>query len=263
LLQLHSEAKNSKHRFKIWIVILTALHGWQGKIVEQKCSPLYIENFFVENIIMRKLSAFILASLFLAACSKKPEPSSLYHEDGRAKPKVAIASMIDTTSYEAPWSLSEEFTSMIVNQMTQNDTMFVQSKEEAPFVENPFGPDLSWVKREFRSHEFAVFLELVEHQRVPANKEKKGLPLQEVSTHLEMGVRLRVIDLRGPMPKVVLQEMVRESYFIPKTLLPTDYSQTPWGSPGYEKTPMGIAHAQLIQEIVSRITDYILLAKSR
>lgn len=224
---------------------------------------MYIRRFFHGEYLMRKLSAFILASFLTVSCSKKPESTSLYHEDGRAKPKVAIASMIDTTSYEAPWSLSEEFTSTIVDQMAQSGIMFVQSKEEAPFVENPFGPDLSWVKREFRTHEFAVFLELVEHQRVPVDKEKKGQPLQEVSTHLEMGVRLRVIDLRSPMPKIVLQEMVRESYFIPKTLLPTDYSQTPWGTAGYEKTPMGIAHAQLIQEIVSRVTDYILLAKSR
>ena len=57
--------------------------------------------------------------------------------------------------------------------------------------------------------------------------------------------------------------MIRDSYFVPKTLIPTDYSVQSWGTEGFRKSPMGIAHAQLIQEIASRITDYILLAKSR
>jgi hypothetical protein len=78
-----------------------------------------------------------------------------------------------------------------------------------------------------------------------------------------MGIRLRVIDLRGNAPKVVLQEMIRDSYFVPKTLIPTDYSVEVWGTDNFRKSPMGIAHAQLVQEVATRITDYILLAKSR
>ena len=57
--------------------------------------------------------------------------------------------------------------------------------------------------------------------------------------------------------------MIKDSYFIPKTLIPCDYNVEVWGSDNYRKTPMGIAHAQLIGEISTRITDYVLLAKSR
>ena len=57
--------------------------------------------------------------------------------------------------------------------------------------------------------------------------------------------------------------MVRDSYYIPKTLIPVNYNEVVWGSDEYKKTPMGIAHSQLIQEIVSRVSDYVLLAKSR
>jgi hypothetical protein len=214
---------------------------------------------------MRKLPLFILG-LIAASCGNSGFEMSRYHEDGRAKPVIAVTSMIDTTSYDCPWSISEELTSMIVNQISQGGSIYVNSKDEFAFAENPFSNDLSWMKREFHNQEFAVFLELVEHESLPAGLNKrvaKTVSPHEMSLNLNMGVRLRVVDLRGSTPKIVLQEMVRDSYFIPKTLLPTDYNQVVWGTDEYRKSPMGIAHAQLVQEVVSRVSDYILLAKSR
>jgi hypothetical protein len=213
---------------------------------------------------MRILPALLL-TLLSACCCKSGEEVSRYHEDGRAKPIVAIASLIDTTSFDVPWSLSEELTSMIVSQISQKGTIFVNSKEDYAFAENPFGPDLSWVKREFHNQEFAVFLELVEHETAPALKDKKIAKnnTQDVSNNLNMAVRIRVLDLRGASPKIVLQEIVRDSYYIPKTLLPTDYSQVVWGTDDYRSSPMGIAHTQITREIVERVSDYVMLAKSR
>lgn len=211
---------------------------------------------------MRYLSLFAISCLAIG-CTRTSDFMTRYHEDGRAKPVAAIASMIDTTSFEAPWSLSEELTSMIVSQIGQGGKIYVFSKDDEIFAENPFGQDLSWVKREFPNQEFAVFLELVEHDIVPASKAKKDLPSQEVSSNLNMAVRLRVIDVRGQTPKIVLQEIVRDTYFIPKTLIPDDYNTLTWGTPEFPKTPMGIAHAQIVREISTRVSDYILLAKSR
>jgi hypothetical protein len=188
---------------------------------------------------------------------------SRYHEDGRAKPIVAVAPLIDTTSFDAPWSLSEELTAMIVQRVGESGEVFVRSAENSAFAENPFGSDLNWIKREFEGKEFVVFLELVQHEAAPVSQEKRNLPPQEVSTNLNMSVRMRVIDLRGPSPQIVLQEMVKESYFVPKTLMPTDYSQVVWGTDDYRQSPMSIAHAQLVQELSDRISDYVLLAKSR
>lgn len=205
----------------------------------------------------------VFCSIASISCSRNQETTTRFHEDGRAKPVLAIASMIDTTSFDASWSLSEEFTTQLVNQVGQKGNIFVVSKEDEAFTENPFGQDLNWVKKEFPDQEFVVFLELVEHETSPASKNKTNLPPQEVSMNLNMAVRLRVIDLRGTSPKIVLQEMIRDSYFIPKTLLPTDYSVAVWGTDEFRKSPMGIAHAHLIQEIADRVSDYVLLAKSR
>ncbi len=211
---------------------------------------------------LRTFSLLLLASLG-CSCGRGGDEMSRFHDDGRAKPTVVVASMIDTSSFDCAWNLSEELTSMVVRQLGGNGTVYVQAKEDVSFIDNPFGTNLSWVKAQFpQSQEFAVFLELVKHETVPENK-GNFTSMQELSHNLNMAVRVRVIDLRGSFPKIVLQEMVRDSYYIPKTLLPTDYNQVVWGSDGYNQSPMGIAHAHLTDAIVARLNDYILLAKSR
>lgn len=216
---------------------------------------------------MRKLPILFLAMLAASSCSNNNSQDnvSIYHEDGRAKPVVSVASLIDTTSFDCSWSLSEEFTTEIVNQLSTSGQIYVRSHTDFPFSENPFGNDFAWMKKEFRNQEFVVFLELVDHSFTPATNGKKTYTIspQEVSMNLNSSVRVRVMDMRTATPKIVLQEMISGSYFIPKTLLPTDYEQIVWGSEEYNQSPMGIAHSQLISEVVSRVSDYILLAKSR
>lgn len=204
----------------------------------------------------------ILLALGSFSCSHNNQAEmSRFHEDGRSKPSVAIASMLDTTSFDANWSLSEELTESIMGLISENGKIYVHSKEESPFTENPFGSNLSWMKREFQADEFVAFLELVEHDFVPVKT--KGITSQEASHNLNMSVRVRVVDLRFNQPKIVLQEMIKDTYFIPKALIPTDYSVDVWGTEKFKKSPMGVAHAQLVKNISDRIADYILLAKSR
>lgn len=204
----------------------------------------------------------VLVGLAAVSCNRgNQDEMSRFHEDGRVKPSVAIASLIDTTSFDASWSLSEELTEGITKLMAGTGQVFVHTRDDSPFTENPFSPDLSWMKREFHSEEFVVFLEMVEHEFAPVKT--RGTTPSEASHNLNMAVRLRVVDLRPAQPKIVLQEMIRDTYFVPKTLIPDDYTVEMWGTESYRKTPMGLAHAQLVQDIASRITDYILLAKSR
>jgi hypothetical protein len=211
---------------------------------------------------MRYLSTFII-SLILIGCGRSNDVTTRYHEDGRAKPVIAVAPLLDTTSFDNPWSLSDEFTSMLARNISQNNQIFVSSGHEYSVKQNPFGTNLSWIKQEFHPNEFVVFLELVEHELVPIRKEKREAFPQEVAKNLKMSIRVRVIDLRDSQPKIVLQEMIRDSYYIPKTLIPTDYNEVSWGSEAYKKSSMGIAHSHISQEIANRISDYILLAKSR
>lgn len=204
----------------------------------------------------------ILLTLTAIACSKSGNDLTRFYEDGRAKPVVAIASVIDATSDDLPWSLSEELTSMIVSEVSQGGRICVTAKDELAATDTPFGSDLSWVKREFPEDQFVVFLELVEHD-IAAVEPKTGAIPFETAMNLNTTVKLRVVDLRSLAPKIVLQEQVRNTYFIPKNMVPTDYAVSGWGTNEFTRTPMGQAHQQLVHEVALRINDYIQLAKSR
>ncbi len=204
----------------------------------------------------------ILLTLTATACSKSGNDLTRFYEDGRAKPLVAIASVIDATLVDLPWSLSEELTSMIVDGVSQGGRICVTAKDELSPSDIPFGSDLSWVKREFPDDQFVVFLELVEHD-VAAVEPKAGAIPFETAMNLNTTVKIRVVDVRSLSPKIVLQEQVRNTYFIPKNIVPTDYAVSGWGTNEFLRTPMGQAHQQLVHEITLRINDYIQLAKSR
>jgi hypothetical protein len=212
-----------------------------------------------------RLFTILSFAIFFSGCSSKTQQETsmtIYHEDGRSKPIVAIPPLMDTTSFDCPWSLSDEFTNMIFSKLQESGGIFVQKSEELPSNENPFSSDLSWVKRDFQGNEFVVFTELVEHESSPTIRSSE-VSSQDVSSNLNMSVRVRVVDLRGHTPKIVLQEMIRDSYFVPRMLFPVDYNKISWGSDEYSLSPMGMAHGQLIREVASRVSDYILLAKSR
>ena len=203
--------------------------------------------------------------LFLSSCccnsNKKSCELTRFFEDGRAKPLIAIPSLVDATSCDLSWNLSEELTSLVVKKVSDGGSICVLSGDDLTFTENPFTSDLTWMKREFADQEFVAFLELVEHEIAPVNSNAE-VPF-ETAMNLKMSVRLRVIDLRGLAPRIVLQEMVRDSYYIPRTQIPVDYKTVVWGSDEYKSTPMAVAHMQLVQEISSRIKEYLYLAKSR
>src|SRR5690349_10929140 len=135
---------------------------------------------------MRYLSFFMLV-LFAAGCCNRcnqdDQLSIRYHEDGRAKPIAALPIMIDTTSFDVPWSIPEELTSTIVQIIAKNGKIFIQSQDDFAIASNPFAGDLSWMKREFQNREFGVFLELTEHELVPSSKSASD---GEVSNNLNM-----------------------------------------------------------------------------
>lgn len=214
---------------------------------------------------MRRPIFALLLSMTAMSCSQTQSELTRFHEDGRAKPVVAIASFIDTTSVDLPWSLSEELTSLLSKKISENGQLFVSIKDDFSSTDTPFGKDLSWIKKEMPDDQFAVFLELAEHEIVPEKEQSKltsGTAF-ESAMNLKTAIKLRVIDLRGSSPRIVLQERVQGSYYIPKNAVPVNYQLVTWGSDEYRRTPMGLAHTQLVQEISLRINDYIQLAKSR
>jgi len=216
---------------------------------------------------MRKSLFCLLGILFLVGCRKKNDEFTLFHEDGRAKPIVKIAPVIDSSNYELSWSLSEELTDLIVNITAQKGSLYIPLEKTSHdhITQNPFGNDLAWVKNHYKNSEFVVFTEIVEHEDAIADKktDQEISDIRKQSHDLNISMRVRVIDLRYDVPKIVLQEIIKDTFYISKNVLHSNCDIVVWGTEEYSKSPMGLAHMQVARYLVDQINDYVLLAKSR
>lgn len=183
------------------------------------------------------------------------------------KPVVAIAPVIDSTEEDNIWNLSDEFTHCIIHRLIQKNHLSVINLDKTRTVtqqttlnQDPFGQDTSWLKKVFSHHGFVAFLELVEHNEIARQDDKKPIDSKKCSAELLMTMRVRVFDLRKNEPKVILQELVHESHFIPRPFTRSNFQQEKWGHEMFAISPMGLAHTQFIKHICNRLEDYILLA---
>ncbi len=213
----------------------------------------------------------LAASLLLAAgCENKNQnETAMVSRSTQGKPIVAFVPVIDRSNSDLTWSLSQEFTRSIQERLLQKDHLYLLNENAVQAVvkklqesNDPFGTHLAWVKRAFPQTEFVVFSELVQHREVPLYVDKGSSP-QDSPAELQMVMRIRVLDLRGAEPKIVLQEFVKDTQNIPRPFNKANFDQVPWGNELFEISPLGMAHAQLTKEISSRIEDYILLSESR
>ncbi len=221
----------------------------------------------------RLIIAGILMSLAAAGCKENTQSydqTALHEKSVHLKPIVTVVPVIDSTKNDLPWSLSEEFTSSVDYRLARNNGLFLVDPVKARAAvkkmksdQNPFGTDISWVKRTFTDEEFVVFLELVEHDEVLRQDRKKPADPKFCSADLNISMRVRVFDLRGTEPKVVLQELLHDSHFVPRQFTHVNFYQAPWGEETFSISPMGLAHTEFTKEVASRIEDYILLSSRR
>ncbi len=208
--------------------------------------------------MMRYITIAIFSFLIFVSCNKNSNKQvSRFYDDGRSRPVIAISSVIDSTSYDLPWSLSEELTQLIKDDLSTNKNIFISSTNEIDESltnsDNPFDVNIDWMKNRFEQKEFLVFLELLKHDEIK----------KETFTNLDMTMRLRIVDVRAKEPKIILQECISDHYYIAKGAIKSDYQNVIWGSADYSNSRMSMAHKQLADQIANRISDYIALAKSR
>lgn len=210
--------------------------------------------------------ALFFALTLVTGCNLNliPQEEDQQQIQAALKPIVAIAPVIDSTKEDSFWSLSDEFTYCITHQLAQKNHFSLINFDKATNIptlsQNPFGQDMSWLKKAFSHHGFVVFLELVEHNEVIRQDNKQNIDSKKCSAELLMTMRVRVFDLRKNNPKVVLQELVHESHFIPRPFTRSNFQQEKWGHEMFSISPMGLAHSQFIKNICNRLEDYILLA---
>lgn len=203
-----------------------------------------------------------------AGCQKDSQnQQSAMHSVSKTKPLVALFPIIDNThSEQYRWNLSDEFTSSIYSCLAQGPLYLesmpkvrelVKKCKEAP---NPFGANISWIKKIFNKEQFVVFLELVQHEEVLIRKFKEMDP-KSCDADLKLCMRVRVFDLRAEEPRIILQELIDDSHFIPRNFTRINFQHVPWGDDNFNFSPLGLAHWEFVKEISTRIEDYIIFAQ--
>ena len=214
--------------------------------------------------------AAISGAFIFASCHNDKSDQKTAHLSGKvsSKPIVSIVPIMDSTQNDVPWNLSEELTALVQYRLSQKNKFFLidlpKVRAQAKKLKdnyNPFGPDLSWAKSVFPNDEYVVFMELIEHEELYLNDKKNPANPKDCAAELNLGMRVCVIDLRGEKPRVVLQELVRDSQFLPKQFTSANFYQIPWGKDNFTTTPLGLAHVEFTKDIATRIEDYILLAE--
>lgn len=216
---------------------------------------------------MSRFAIGLCLAILAAGCTKNNTNSqTTYQSNTQLKPVVSIVPLFDNSKAELPWSLSDELTLGVRYRLIQKDRLYlVDDKTTASVVKkltannDPFGIDISWMKKVFYNNEFVVFMELMEHQEISVYSSKDYSPAQSPA-ELNMTVRLRVVDVRGSEPKIALQEMVHDVQYIPRQFNSANFFQVSWGNDSYSISPVGLAHADLIKEVAARVEDYILLS---
>lgn len=216
---------------------------------------------------MRVLNGFFLMLVFVATTScatRHFRDTALYHPSGRAKPLVAVLPVINSVgSGDVGWDLSQEMTEEIRKKVSDSSRIFLFKSQanlaQAIALNSADLGKLSTVESQNLSPaEFVVVTELIDQsQHSKGYKNEKRTYLNEVGVKVTVAMRLRVIDLRGKEPRVVLQEVVTQTQDVGKGYLGVDYSKTPWGTVAFANTPLGMAHSKIVREIVSHVEGYI------
>lgn len=220
---------------------------------------------------MIKVIMFAACTILTMGCNRSSTNQiSLFKDDGHRKASVALVPVIDNSDSELPWSLSEEFTEAISQKLASrggvhlvDESDVINTLDAIDASCQPFSKDMHWMKKSFPTQEFLVFIELVDHY-LHTHPNQKIAELEDGRySFLDLTMRLRIVDLREDEPKIVLQELIHHDHNIPKLFANIDYSEKHWGKTSFSITPVGLAHSQLTREVVSRLEDYISIAKSR
>lgn len=214
---------------------------------------------------MKQIFGILATLALLASCGPRYVDYYPYHEDGRSKPSVVLLPIQDDSESGLSWNLGQELDQRMEYRLLDDATLFLVSnaKDERTEKRDYFGKDLSFA-RQYGKADFVVAMELIEHKVVPYGKEKI-YPLypihnRECENVLMMKMRVRVLDIRGEEPVIVLQEIHQSNHMLPKGRDRLETGTQGWGTESYPKSPYAIAHQQMMNDITHRFEQIIQAA---
>lgn len=214
------------------------------------------------------LSAFFTLLMMVGCSGPRYIDYFPYHDDGTPKPRVALMPVIDSSKSGLPWDLSEELTQAIYYQLMDNGELYVLTPEEIGPVWakrnsiDYFGNDLCFV-REYCNTDFIVALELVEHSTKPCDQAltPRYSECHSYNSMLTLRMRVRVIDVRRPEPRIALYEIVKSNFTVTPPFDNINYTENCWGQKSYPTTPCGTVHQRIVQALTGRLEGVIWSAR--
>lgn len=223
---------------------------------------------------MAKIIRLLLVAILMCSCGGTGRRVEFvkYHDNGQPKPAVTVVPVWDRAEHGLAWDVGEELREGILKNLAAQSNVYVPSVNISPndrridyarWGEN----DLTFTKN-FENSDFVVLMELVDHQ---TNPYKRGAvqPIYpadgEVKQVLQLAMKVRVVDVRGSKPHVVLQEIIHSNHMIPPVNRGkvVDYNELTYGVPGYKNTPVGTAHTRLERDAARQVEQYVLYAQER
>lgn len=207
---------------------------------------------------MLKIVLTLIVSMLTVSCGG-PRYIDYFpcHDDGRAKPQVALVPVLVPSNYTGATDLSRELTNKMRMDIMNDGELYLFSNAEVHEGLSRInqvdlltsGEDFA---RSFCSADFVVLTELIHTPVSPTCLQ--GTTLYQHNFIVKL--RIKIIDLRPRCPRVVLQEIMTGDYPIPCTLEEIN-SGILNGCLDNKDSPYGRAHHRLVCWSVKRIEEVI------
>ena len=173
--------------------------------------------------MLRLLLGIFYLSTLLFSCNRGSDyQTSLFHEDGRSKPKVCFVSVFNPDLTHDTNLISKKIPSQVFESLAKKNSLSLTNIEtldsnilslaKASF--NLFQSEQKILKETFQGKEFIVFTELILYDL--HQKPLKNTFLDKITPSLElsMSMRVQVFDIRQTKPTIILQEIVTQNHLI-------------------------------------------------
>ncbi|WP_042240153.1 hypothetical protein [Neochlamydia sp. S13] len=201
---------------------------------------------------MNKIVLFLIICLLTISCGSRYGDFYPMHDDGKAKPRVVLLPTVDATERS---SSVDYLIKQTRYQLRERGSLYLYPQEcvekqlEKIKKVSFFDPDFSFVKN-FGGADVIVATELVEYRKDRYGEvEVKCMPPHLHNKNLlTMKLKVRMIDLRGEQPTVVLQEIMTEQLLLPPTAWDNDK----------EKYYLKKLSERLVRDLVIRLENVAL-----
>jgi hypothetical protein len=172
---------------------------------------------------MKRLLLALILSMTVVSCGPRYVDYFPCHDDGTSKPAVAMLPIVDKTQPCISLSAGEVVSRVIhVEAMNRGELYFInQESMQAASIGTVdfFSNNEEALAKSFEEADFIVVQELVSQEFTPYGHGTAPISCSIIcypcETLLSLKMRIKVIDARPRCPKVVLQEIFHQGFYIP------------------------------------------------